>query len=268
MTNLIDVQIKDGLAVVTLQDERRRNAVSLALAEQLVSACEDIDANVDIGAVVLRGAGGFFSSGGDRGELAEICADPTSSRSIAMTSAIYESFLRVGALKPPVVAAIRGGALGAGINLALSADVRVVARDAVIASGFTRLGVHPGGGHYGLLGRAVGPEATTVLGVLGHTVDGARAVELGLAWEFCEDADVDARAEALTVHAAADPALARSAKTSMRAQLGPPAIPTQAGVELERAPQLWSFARKGREGWSARERPTARPEPDSIPTRP
>jgi len=258
MTNLIDVQIKDGLAVVTLQDERRRNAVSLALAEQLVSACDDIDANGEIGAVVLRGAGGFFSSGADRGELAEICVDPTSTRSIAMTSAIYESFRRVGALRPPVVAAIRGGALGAGINLALSADVRVVGRDAVIASGFTRLGVHPGGGHYGLLGRAVGPEATTVLGVLGHAVDGARAVELGLAWECCQDGDVDARAEALTVYAAADPDLARSAKTSMRAQLGPPAIPTQAGVELERAPQLWSFARKGREGWSAPERPTAR----------
>jgi len=257
MTTLIDVQTKDGLAVVTLQDERRRNAISLALAEQLVSACADIDANSQIGAVVLRGSGGFFSSGGDRGELAEICADPTSTRSISMTSAIYEAFLRVGALKPPVVAAIRGGALGAGINLALSADVRVVAHDAVIASGFTRLGVHPGGGHYGLLGSSVGPQTTTVLGVLGHAVTGTRAVELGLAWECCDDADVEAHAEALTVHAAADPALARSAKTSMRAQLGPPALPTAAGVELERAAQLWSFARKGREGWSSPERPTA-----------
>ncbi len=257
MTNLVDVRIRNGLAVVTLQDERRRNAVSLALAEQLVAACEDIDANANVGAVVLRGAGGFFSSGGDRGELAEICADPVSSRSIAMTSAIYESFLRVGALKPPVVAAIRGGALGAGINLALSADVRVIARDAVLASGFTRLGVHPGGGHYGLLGRLAGPEATAVLGVLGHAVDGARAAELGLAWECCEDTDVEAHAEALTVYAAADPTLARLAKTSMRVQLGPPAIAPQAGVELERAPQLWSFARKGRGGWSGRERPTS-----------
>jgi len=57
MTTLIDVQTKDGLAVVTLQDERRRNAISLALAEQLVSACADIDANSQIGAVVLQGSG-------------------------------------------------------------------------------------------------------------------------------------------------------------------------------------------------------------------
>lgn len=77
------------------------------------------------------------------------------------------------------------------INLALAADSASSRRDAVLSSGFTRLGVHPGGGHNGRLSQAAGLDAAAALGLLGQSIDGARAVEIGLAWEACADEDVE-----------------------------------------------------------------------------
>lgn len=253
----INLSVADGIATITLQNEDRRNAINLELADELVLACAEVDANREIGAVVLRGAGGFFCSGGDRGQLAEISRDPANSEQMEMTSRIYAAFLRVGELEPPTIAAVRGGALGAGINLALATDVRIVARDATIASGFVRLGVHPGGGHYAMLVQAMGVAGAASVGLFGETINGVRAVELGLAWETCLDSEVESRALELARRPAADPDLARAAKASFKAESGPPALPWKAAVQLERAPQIWSFARKGALGWERSESPTA-----------
>jgi enoyl-CoA hydratase len=251
----VSVDVRDGLAVLTLENPARRNAIHVQLADDLVEACDRVDADPAVGAVVIRGSDGYFCAGGDRDELAAICADPTSATNLDLTSRIYAAFLRVGSLRPLTIAAIRGGALGAGLNLALAADVRVVADDARIASGFTRLGVHPGGGHFHLLSRLVGPQAAAALGLAGQTIDGQRAYELGLAWVACPDSEVEEQAVALGAHAAGDPELARAAKSSLVTESRPPGISWEAAVGLERAPQMWSFARKGTEGWRVAERP-------------
>lgn len=254
--NLVGVDVAEGLAVLTLHNETRRNAITVALADALVAACERVDADASVGAAVVVGGGGYFCSGGDRAELAAICDDPTSSTSVQLTTRIYDAFLRVGALSMPTLAAVRGGALGAGLNLALATDVRVVADDATLASGFLRLGVHPGGGHFGMLTQAVGAGAAA-LGLLGQPIDGRRAVELGLAWEAVPDVEVEQRARELARYAAGDPELARACKASYVQESRAPGLAWSAAVQMERAPQLWSFARKGREGWGRPERPTA-----------
>lgn len=241
-----------GVALVTLDNPGRRNAIDAALAAGLADACDAIDADATIGAAVLRGAEGYFCSGGDRDELAEISAAPVSDAGMSATQRIYDAFLRVGRLLVPTIAAVRGGAVGAGVNLALAADVRVVADDAVLASGFTRLGVHPGGGHFALLNRFAGPQAAAALGVFGETVDGASAVRLGLAYESVPDDQVEDRALALAQVAGKDPALARATIKSLRTEAGPPAVSWPAAVALEQSVQPWSFARKGGPGWSAR----------------
>lgn len=254
--NSVLLEVKEHVAVLSLNEPKKRNAINGELATRLVELCDRIDADSSIGAAVIQGAGGYFCSGGDRDELAAISAAPASDEGIAATQRIYDAFLRFGRLAVPTIAAVRGGAVGAGMNLALAADVRIVARDAVLASGFTRLGVHPGGGHFTLLTRVVTPEAATVLGVLGESVSGERAVELGLAYE-CRDADdVERRAFELAVLGARDPALTRAAIRSLRAEAGPPALTWQAAVPLEQSAQLWSFARKGSERWKAPERAT------------
>ena len=139
---------------------------------------------------------------------------------------------------------MRGGAVGAGLNLMLATDLRVVARDARVISGFLPIGLHPGGGHGALLGRMGAREAAAAMALFGEQIDGERAAALGLAWIAVDDHDVDETALALAARAGADPALARRTTASLRTVLGPPAIPWHAALELERASQMWSMRRK------------------------
>lgn len=233
-----------GVATIVLSAPERRNALTVSMARALVEACEEIDGDPAIGAVVVRGAGGFFCAGGDRETLADAGRDPAAPDAWAGIGDVYRAFQRVGELEPPTVAAVRGGAVGAGMNLAFATDLRVVARDAKLISGFVPIGLHPGGGHAALLGRTGAREATSALTLFGERIDGARAAALGLAWEALDDADVDARAHALAAVPGADPELARRTAASLRLELGPPALPWPAALDLERAAQMWSMRRK------------------------
>ena len=234
----------DGVAVLTLDAPERRNALTVAMADELVAACEELDADASVGAVVVRGAGGFFCAGGDRATLAEAGRDPAAPETYACLGAVYRSFARVGEVEPPTIAAVRGGAVGAGLNLMLATDLRIVGREARIVSGFLPIGLHPGGGHGALIGRTGAREAAAALALFGARVDGARAAELGLAWAAVDDEDVEGTALELAARAGADPELARRTAASLRTVLGPPALPWGAALELERASQMWSMRRK------------------------
>ena len=215
----------DGVALLTLNAPERRNALTVEMAEALTAACEEIDADGSVGAVVVRGEGGYFCAGGDRATLAKAGSDPAEDARYRGMSAIYRSFARVGELAPPTIAAIRGGAVGAGLNLALATDLRVVADDAALLSGFIPIGLHPGGGHTALLGRLGSREAASALTLFGERLTGAQAVERGLAWTAVPAAEVDDAALALAAVPAKDPELARRTAASLRAVTGPPALP-------------------------------------------
>ena len=233
-----------GVATITLNAPDRRNALTRAMARELVEACQEIDDEPSIGAVVVRGEGGFFCAGGDRQTLADAGRDPATPEAWSGIGDIYRAFQRVGELEPPTIAAVRGGAVGAGMNLAFATDLRVVGADAKLVSGFLPIGLHPGGGHAALLGRTGAREATAALALFGERIDGSRAAELGLAWEAVEDSRVDARASELASVPGQDPDLARRTARSMRTVLGPPALPWPAALDLERASQMWSMRRK------------------------
>jgi enoyl-CoA hydratase len=241
----ISIERRDGgVAILSLNAPDRRNALTVAMAEELVEACEQLDRDVEVGAVVVRGEGGFFCAGGDRATLEAAGRDPADPEVFAGLGAVYRSFARVGELEAPTVAAVRGGAVGAGLNLMLATDVRIVGRDAKIISGFIPIGLHPGGGHGALLGRTGAREAAAAMALFGERIDGERAAALGLAWAAVDDADVEATAVELAGRAGADPELARRTAASLRTVLGPPPLPWPAALELERASQMWSMRRK------------------------
>src|SRR5882757_7465824 len=158
---LTDVRIerRDGVALLILDAPDRRNALTVEMAKSMVAACDEIDADDSIGAVVVTGSGPYFCAGGERGTLAAAGQDPAAPEVYDGMGAIYRAFARVGELVPPTIAAIRGGAVGAGMNLAMATDLRVVARDAKLISGFLPISLHPGGGHGVLLGRTGAREA-------------------------------------------------------------------------------------------------------------
>ena len=240
-----DVTIeRDGnVAVLRLTAADRRNALTVEMAADMIAACEAIDADAGIGAVVVTG-GAYFCAGGHRDMLAAAGRDPAAPEAFAGLTTVYRSFARVGELVPPTVAAVRGGAVGAGLNLMLATDLRIVATGAHVISGFLPIGLHPGGGHGALLGRTGAREATAAMALFGEAIDGTRAAELGLAWRALPDEEVEPHALALAQRAAADPELARRTASTLRLNLGPPAVPWPVALEAERAAQMWSLRRR------------------------
>jgi len=119
-----------------------------------------------------------------------------------------------------------------------------VAEEARIITRFLHIGLHPGGGHFTLLGRLAGREATAAMALFGQEVSGRRAAELGLAWEALPEAEVEPRALELARGVAGDPELARAAVRSLRLELGPPATSWPLALEAEKAVQMWSLRRK------------------------
>ena len=240
----VRVETSGGVVSLVLDAPSRRNALTVEMARELVAACEAIDADAGVGAVVVSGAEGFFCAGADRETLFGTGADPAEDEAYRRLDWIYRSFVRVGELVPPTIAAVRGAAVGAGVNLALATDLRIMAEDARIVSGFSRLGIHPGGGHFTLAVRAGGRETAAAVGLFGEELSGAQAAEHGMAWQALPDAEVEPRALELAGRAGADPELSRRIARSMRLQLGPPAVGWPVAVEAERAPQMWSLRRR------------------------
>jgi enoyl-CoA hydratase len=244
MSEPLTLDRADGIAVITMRAPERRNALTLEMARAMIEACDTIDADRSIGAVIVTGEGNYFCAGGDRSVLARAGEDPSAPDTYERMSTIYNAFARVGRLEPPSIAAIRGGALGAGLNLALATDLRVVAEDATLLSGFVPIGLHPGGGHALLLARTGNRETANALQLFGQRLTGPEAVTRGLAWTAVPAESVDSTARELAAVPAADPELARRTALSMRRIAGPPAISWEAALDLERAPQMWSMRRK------------------------
>lgn len=234
----------EGVAVLTIDSPEVKNGLTPEMGRQLASLCDDIDRDPSIGAAVVKGSGGTFCSGADRRRW-NPDADQADDVTFKENGAVYNAFKRVGSLEVPSIAAVRGAAVGAGINLMLSTDLRIVAENARLMAGFLRIGLHPGGGYFTISGRTAGREATAAMGLFSQEIDGTRAKEIGLAWDAVPDEEVEERALATAAQAARDPELAREALRSFRTELGPPAIGWDAALHFERATQMWSQARRG-----------------------
>jgi len=225
------------VAVLTLDDPERRNALSRTLVDAITSTVAALEADDSVGAVVVTGAPPAFCSGADVSALTSLGAegqDPNDVREI------YAGFLRVLDCPLPTIAAVNGPAVGAGFNLALACDVRIAGESARFDARFLRIGIHPGGGHTWLLDRAVGPQAAAAMNLFGERVDGSRAAAIGLAWECVPDAELVDRAVELAARAAEAPReLATRVKATLRQAPWQPSFDDALRFELEH--QAWSI---------------------------
>src|SRR5690349_12725540 len=198
------VEQRDRVAVVTLVDLQRRNAMTATMVAEIVETFDTLEADESVGAVVITGEAPAFCSGADVAALGSLSDEKTEGgrRSIA---SIYEGFLRVLRSPLPTVAAVNGPAVGAGLNLALACHVRIAGVSARFDTRFLRIGLHPGGGHAWMLERAVGPQAAAAMLLFGERIDGARAAEIGLAWACHPDDELLDAAVALAARAAEVP---------------------------------------------------------------
>lgn len=228
----VHLRVDDGVAVITLDDPERRNALSQTLVDELVATLDALEATDEAGAVVITGAPPAFCAGADLSELG-------ASREDGLRR-IYKGFLRVAQLTLPTIAAVNGPAVGAGMNLALACDLRLAGQSARFDTRFLQLGIHPGGGHTWMLRRAVGEQSAAAMVLFGEVLDGERAAACGLAWRCVADDALLDEARTLAQRAAAVPReLARRTKETLHEVAG--IADHRAAVERELRAQLWSM---------------------------
>lgn len=228
----VRTEITDGVAVVTLNDPDKRNALNLDMVEEVSAALDAIEADDSVGAVVVTGEPPAFCAGADLSHLG------SSQREGLL--AIYEGFLRFGRCPLPTIAAVNGAAVGAGMNLALVCDVRIAAERARFDTRFLQLGLHPGGGHTWMYRRIAGPQAVTAAVLLGQVMDGAEAERVGLVHRCVPDAELlDHCLDMGRVAAQAPRDLVIEIKSSIRDMAD--IDDHEAAVERELEPQVWSL---------------------------
>jgi enoyl-CoA hydratase len=201
------LEIVDSVHVLTLSDPDKRNAIGFATAAEIVRRVDELAADPEARALVVAADGPAFCAGADFPDVfGEV--RPTAEMRAALRR-YYQCFLRIRALPFPTFAAVDGAAIGAGLNLALSCDVRVASPRARFGATFTRIGLHPGGGCAYFLVQALGRERALRLLLEGGLLDGEAALRAGLI-SALED-DPLAAALALARHAASlEPWLARA----------------------------------------------------------
>lgn len=231
---LIEVAKKDGVAYLKLNDPVRRNLLSSALCLELIAAVNYSNADPEIRAIVICAEGKAFCAGADLEDLKRAAAGDGEA-----VQNVYDAFLTVANSPLPTLALIQGPAVGAGMNLALACDMRVVTQSASFDTRFLQIGLHPGGGHAWMLLRAIGWEQATRLLLLGQIVHGPEAVQIGLAIQCVQDAELATTAETVLKNMLRTPReLLLRTKQSMRLA----AIEShQKSYEHETDEQLWSL---------------------------
>jgi enoyl-CoA hydratase len=235
MSDRVLVDVDNHVAVITVNDPERRNAVTAEISAALRAAVDAAEANTDVHALIVTGAGKAFCAGADLTALGEATEDGLRT--------IYDGFLAVADCTLPTIAAVNGAAVGAGLNLALAADVRIAGPAALFDPRFQKLGIHPGGGATWMLQRAVGVQAARASLLFGMRFDARAAVRYGLALDVADD-PVAAAKELASGPAAAPREVVLATKASMRATANPGVVDRDqhaVAVDTELKPQARSI---------------------------
>lgn len=234
-SNPVLFSVADRVALITVNDPGRRNAITAESSAQLRAAVARAENDPGVHAVVITGAGPAFCAGADLSALGAATED-------GLTQ-IYQGFMAVAHCALPTIAAVNGAAVGAGLNLALAADIRIAGSAAVFDPRFQQLGIHPGGGATWMLHRAVGPQVARAALLFGMRFDAQSAVQHGLALQVADDPV--AAAMALAAGPAAAPReVVLATKATMRATANPGSLEGDqhdAALRTELAPQAASI---------------------------
>ncbi|MGD2131252.1 MAG: enoyl-CoA hydratase/isomerase family protein [Maricaulaceae bacterium] len=223
---------RDGFIGTVEMRRPPHNFISVEIAGALADACEQLDADDGCRAIVLSTEGKSFCAGADlRGDAGEDGKAPTDVRTL------YGHAVRLFSVKTPMIAAVQGAAIGAGLGLALVADFRVVAPEARFAANFVKLGFHPGFGITHTLPRAVGEQRAALMMLTGRRIKAEEALDWGLADALAPSgAMMEAAKELAAEIAEAAPLAVKSTRATLRAAL---AEAVRAKTEVERTEQEW-----------------------------
>jgi enoyl-CoA hydratase len=170
----ITVERRGRVGLVTLHRPEALNALNLELMQELVAAASELDADTGIGAIVVAGSAKAFAAGADIKEMV------SKDYQEMYAADWFEGWSRFTAVRTPIVAAVRGFALGGGCELAMMCDVIIAGDDARFGQPEIKLGVIPGMGGSQRLTRAIGKAKAMELILTGRTMDAEEAERAGL----------------------------------------------------------------------------------------
>jgi len=172
-------EVAERIATITIDRPDVKNALGPEEWRALSARVDDAAADGDVRVVVVTGAGGTFSAGGDLKTMPERLAEPRDVRTANLT-VLGQIVPKLRALPKPVIAMIDGACVGAGLSLALACDLRIASARAKLGAAFHRVGLTGDFGILWLLPRIVGPTHAMDLLMRAEVVDAARAEAIGL----------------------------------------------------------------------------------------
>ncbi|MGR7996060.1 enoyl-CoA hydratase/isomerase family protein [Xanthobacter sp. ZOL 2024] len=173
------LDITDGIARIRFNRPKVLNALDEATILAFKAAVDEVAADSTVRVVVLSGEGRAFLAGGDVGRFHT--AGPDAPKVVAaIIDPFHQAILALAGMPAPVIASVHGAVAGAGLSVALAADLAIAAEDAVFTMAYTRIGTTPDGSGTFSLPRVVGLRKAMELALLSDTVDAAEALRLGL----------------------------------------------------------------------------------------
>ncbi len=218
----------EGFVATIEIDRPPNNHVSVVLIQELAQTLEILDEDDTVRAVVLASAGKNFCAGAD-------FAAPVDGQLVV--GDLYAQAVRLFSTKKPIIAAVQGAAIGAGLGLAVMADFRVAGTDARFSANFVKLAFHPGFGLTHTLPRLIGSQRASLMFLTGRRIKADEALAWGLADAVAEPENLRAEAQALAKEIAENAPLAvQATRLTMRGAL---AAAVKAQTALEQKEQTW-----------------------------
>lgn len=249
----VHIERQDAVAVVTMDNPAKRNALDLALRRALLAAFRELADDEQVRAIVLTGAQGAFCAGADVDKMGQ--RDLAGSRQGMQT--LHAMIRTLHALDKPTVAAVRGPAVGIGFSLAMACDQVIASPSADFSQVFTRVGLAPDGGAIWFLTRQLGPSRAKELVYSARKLKADEALALGLVSRIEPEEAVLPEAIALARRYAEGPALALAMAKQLFAASVMPTLEQFLQAELLVGPQLLQTAdhREGRAAFQEKRRP-------------
>jgi len=199
---------QEGIATLVLNRPERLNALNNELASSLNETLGRIAEDDTVRVVVITGAGKAFCAGGDLALIGKGRRSHETQELEPLLRAGMQAVLKMRTMHQPVIAAVNGAAAGAGMNIALAADIRIAAEEASFGENFAKVGLFPDYGGTFFLPQLVGPSRAAELFYTGEMIDAKTALGLGIVNHVVPGTQLETEVRSLAQKIAAGPSLA------------------------------------------------------------
>ncbi|MDG5821469.1 enoyl-CoA hydratase-related protein [Natronococcus sp. A-GB7] len=227
----LSVDRDDGIATVTLDSTAGRNALTLEMADELVSVATTLGDDRDVRCIVLTHTGDFFGTGADLSQFSGNESDAPLLRELAGRA--HEAIVQFHRTETPVIGGIIGVAAGIGFSLALMPDLVVLGEDATLKYAYSGIGLTGDGGATFFLPRLVGLRTAKEIVLRDKPIPAEEAVELGLAAEVAPAGEFGGRLDAVAAELAAGPTRALGSATRLLTDSYERSLESQLAAEVD-----------------------------------